>query len=623
MRFMFNNMLYQNSLIFESKGAVEGNEDAFLKLGEISIYDENLKSVINVPTEDFVKVVTDAMFMIQNKYKFFYTYIKYSKVFYIPTYPSKIGVNTMAVDDKKNLFMNVHFIYNSCKMDKNKIFGIIFHELMHNFLKHQKRTEIVYPKEYRTKEIHMKCNICQDYEVNSSMVEDNIVDSSFWDKMGGLYDSKYSGKRWEDILRENGDKEYENWLKRTGQALDEKTKKALEAIEKALKVLKDPDSTKGEKDKAKNELKKTIDEIYGKKTRKIVDKADINGLRREIEKLIDSRLADIGEMNGVLQDIFDDLMVHPKDMDDDDIRRTVGDIKKLKEHLMKNIEEICGTFRKMEDEMKDDIKKCIKSLGEALNVLHDGTFSPKDERKIVRKAKDDLEDLILNGVDKKKRAEKREKEIEDYKEKMKKEREEKTAAESKTSKELEKAKKRNPIKRFIDTFKNLRDLFDFGRISEETFDTFNEIIEEFDRLGDMNISIITDDDISTALKIIPRLNKNIKGDLEMLIKERIIKKKDVDVNSFSDDVFDALSKFLKVVIDEDEPASVKYGAMSNAVMELRKLGKLLKTKRKIRASEKYKKAYAETRNKLVKIYKEKGVEALIDEIKKLRSEYEK
>ena len=110
-------MIY-SPLIMESVSHPEGNEDAFLKLGEIDVYDNNLKSIITVKTEDFVKVVTDAMFKISNEYKFFYHYLKYSKVFYIPTYPSKMGINTMAVDEKKNLWMNVHFIYNNCKINR-------------------------------------------------------------------------------------------------------------------------------------------------------------------------------------------------------------------------------------------------------------------------------------------------------------------------------------------------------------------------------------------------------------------------------------------------------------------------------------------------------------------------
>ena len=88
-------MIY-SPLIMESVSHPEGNEDAFLKLGEIDVYDNNLKSIITVKTEDFVKVVTDAMFKISNEYKFFYQYLKYSKVFYIPIYPSKMGINIIS-----------------------------------------------------------------------------------------------------------------------------------------------------------------------------------------------------------------------------------------------------------------------------------------------------------------------------------------------------------------------------------------------------------------------------------------------------------------------------------------------------------------------------------------------
>ena len=78
-----------------------------------------------------------------------------------------------------------------------------------------------------------------------------------------------------------------------------------------------------------------------------------------------------------------------------------------------------------------------------------------------------------------------------------------------------------------------------------------------------------------------------------------------------------MEKFFKVLVDEDEPSSVKFGAMSLAVEELRKLGKKLKTQKKIKPSEEWKKSYKETRSRLLKIYKEGGKPALVDELKKM------
>lgn len=637
---MFNyNMIYY-PMLNESTIEVEGNEEEFLALGEIDVYDDTLKSIITVSTEDFVKVVTDAMFKISNEYKFFYMYLKYSKVFYVPTYPSKMGINTMAVDQKKNLWMNVHFIYNECKMDKERVFGILFHELMHNFFKHQERENKIYPMEYRTKEHHMKCNICQDFEVNGSMVDDGIVPENFWDKMGGLYNKEYIGKRWEDILKQYGDKEYENWMKRAGIKVDEKTKKALEAIEKALKTLKDPESTDAEKERAGEILKKKMDEMYGKTERKIVDKADHAGLRREIDKLLDTPLADINDLESDLMNVSDDLKKHPKDMDDEDIDITIKDIKGLRKKLMESVSEISEKFRKPESETKEDINKAMKSLADALNTLHEGGVSEKEERKIIRQAKDDLEGIIMNSIDKKKRMEKREEAIKKHKEKLEKEKVEKekskkdgeksggkgssstsdksTKKDEETPEErIERLKKKNPIKKFIDTFKNLQDLIRIDRISEKTYDDLNRGIHVLDKIIEVNIGDIVLMDVKEFMDLIPVLQSDMTDDLKKLKKKKILKMEDSDINDFTIEVFGALERFFKVLITEDEPNSVKFGAMSLAVNELRKLGKKLKTQKKIKPSKEWKEGYKETKEKLMKIYKEKGRDGVISELSKM------
>ena len=622
------NMIY-SPLIMESVSHPEGNEDAFLKLGEIDVYDNNLKSIITVKTEDFVKVVTDAMFKISNEYKFFYHYLKYSKVFYIPTYPSKMGINTMAVDEKKNLWMNVHFIYNTCKMDKDRVFGILFHELMHNFFKHQDREEKIYPRKYRTQQHHMKCNICQDFEVNASMVDDGVVPKDFWKKMNGLYNPEYAGKRWEDILRNHGDKEYENWLKLNGMKFSDKTKAALEAIEKALGVLRYPDSTDAEKERAGEILKKKMDELYGKKERKYIDRADLSGLRHELDKLNDSMLGEIDDLASSIQNVSDDLKKHPKDMDEHDIAVTISDVQTLRRDLIKAASKIADTFRKDPDEVKDDVKTAMKSLAEALNVLHDGGVSVREERKIIRKAKDDLENIIMTAVDKKKRTEKREEAIKKHKEKLEKEKKAKTtpvsgkdkkskkSAEEERLEKIAKLKSRNPIKKFVDTFKNLQELKKVDRISEKSYLAYDDMITILNELVEMNIKDITKKDINGVLDIIPDLRENSIDDLNSLVKRKILKMSLSNIKLFVNDIFDALEKFFKVLVDEDEPSSVKFGAMSLAVEELRKLGKKLKTQKKIKPSEEWKKSYKETRSRLLKIYKEGGKPALVDELKKM------
>lgn len=528
----------------------------------------------------------------------------------------------MAVDGNCNLWMNVNFIYNNCKMDKNKVFGILFHELMHNLLNHQSREEKVYPSKFRTPQHHMKCNICQDFEVNSSMVADDIVPKDFWSKMGGLYNPDYTGQRWEDILWKHGDDEYNKWLVMSGTVFSDKTKKALEEIEKALKVIRDPDSTDAEKERAGEILKKKMDEIYGKVDRKIIDRADLEGLRRELDRLNDSMLGDIDDISSSLQNVCDDLRKHPKDMTDDETTTTITDIKNLRDDLLNASEKIAETFRKGSDEVKKDVKKAIKSLAIALNILHDSKVSDKKERKVIRQAKDDLESIILNSVDKKKKLEKREEIIKKHKEKLKKEKEEKSSKSKKSKEEIarekiEELKRRNPIKKFVDTFKNLQELKKIDRISESTYIVYGNMISILDKLTEMNIKDITKITISGVFDIIPDMKTNSINDLNKLVKNKILKLSKSDIKSFVNDVYDALEKFFNVLIDEDETSSVKFGAMSFAVEELRKLGKKLKSQKKIHPSKEWKDAYKDTRSKLIKIYKEGGKDALKSELEKM------
>lgn len=612
------NLIYRPTLN-ESSSHSEGNVEAFLRLDEIEVFDDNLKSYIKVKTEDFVKVVTDAMFKISDEYKFFFTYIKYSKIFYVPNYPSKMGINTMAVDKNKNLWINVHFLYNECNMDKNKVFGILFHELMHNFLKHQARTFKMFPIESMTKAISVKCNICQDFEVNASMVEDGVVDAKFWDseKMGGLYKKDYAGMRWEDIFYRHGDAEYEDWMRRSGLKLDDKTKEALKAIEEALKTIRDTESTTAEKEKARDELRKRMDELYGKKDRKVVDRADLTGLRRTVDKLAESRLGEIGDIGSAFDNISSDLRTHPKDMSDHDVEIMISDIRTLKRELNKNKETIAETFRKTDEELDEDIKKAVRSLAEALNVLHDGSTDVRQERRVIRKAKDDLEDLMFNAIDKKKRKESRDKAIEEHKKRMEEEKDEMMKELKKAVEEEEKIRKRNPLKKFVDTFKNLQNLIKIDRISEHTAEILTEICSELNAIVNVPINELTKDNLKLVVDLLPELKSSLVADFQKIVRRRIIVGwRKPEIITWVNERFEDLERFFNVLFDESEPNSVKFGAMSSAVKNMRLVGKKLKTQKKVVASEEWKKGYKEMRDKLVKLYKEGGKEAVEKEIEK-------
>ena len=244
------------------------------RLGEVDIYDQNAKAYIKMKPSDIIKVVADAQYKIQRDYPYFNLFLEKCKVMYIPTFPSEI-TNTMAVDEYSNLWMNLSFVYNECKMDSKRVFGILFHELFHIFMDHCVRFNEKYPEDMFQgasmqgvrKKANMKANICMDYEVNASMVDDGIVSADFWKRMDGLYKKEYTGKTWEELMDEVGDQEYTNWLKNNGYSLDDVELKVLEAIEKAAKVLMNPNTEEEDKRFARKQLQKTLDEILGKQDR--------------------------------------------------------------------------------------------------------------------------------------------------------------------------------------------------------------------------------------------------------------------------------------------------------------------------------------------------------------------
>ena len=198
--------IYGDKLFESVIDSSAGNTEAILKQGTYPMYVDALGKVVDVDLKVIVNAVNSALGNLASEYDFMYKYIKWSRPMYVLGDPSDKRVihKTMAVDNKGNLWMNVHFIYNNLDCDKDKIFGILFHELMHNFLNHIERAKDVKSAEdmeslYRISpklfsNEHLKQNICMDYEVNCNMVADGVVSKDFWKEFGGCFDEKYFGK---------------------------------------------------------------------------------------------------------------------------------------------------------------------------------------------------------------------------------------------------------------------------------------------------------------------------------------------------------------------------------------------------------------------------------------------
>ena len=569
------------------------------RLGEVDIYDQNSKQYIKMKPSDIIKVVVDAQYKIQRDYPYFNLFLEKCKVMYIPTFPSEI-TNTMAVDEYSNLWMNLSFVYNECKMDSKRVFGILFHELFHIFMDHCVRFNEKYPEDMFQgssmkgvrQKANMKANICMDYEVNASMVDDGIVSPDFWKRMNGLYKKEYTGKTWEELMDEVGDQEYTNWLKNNGYSLDDVELKVLEAIEKASKVLMNPNTEEEDKRFARKQLQKTLDEILGKQDR------GEKTLQDTLEDLENTKLGDIGDISKRLEDVVYDLYKDPKGMSADELDKTLADMDALMDEMGENVEEISKQFGKEMGETGDDINKARQALKDAMKKINDGNISRDERQDLLDAAKDSLEDIISDEL---------------AKEKLKKKREERDS--KKAAERLERFKKRHPFRGLIILMKNFLDLREYGLVCKKTQDILEKVIDEFEPLTELNFDDMKKSMFKNLSDLLDDLRNSFFNDLVALIKNETILNKDEDyMNKLLDVAFDALYNALRKVIDKTIPIEDRNSLVKIAIQKMRLIGKCLKTQKVWRVGDDFKEAYIKEMKRLMEIYKKGGDEALFEEL---------
>ena len=569
------------------------------RLGEVDIYDQDKKQYIKMKPSDIIKVVVDAQYKIQRDYPYFNLFLEKCKVMYIPTFPSEI-TNTMAVDEYSNLWMNLSFVYNECKMDSKRVFGILFHELFHIFMDHCVRFNEKYPEDMFQgssmkgvrQKANMKANICMDYEVNASMVDDGIVSPDFWKRMNGLYKKEYTGKTWEELMDEVGDQEYTNWLKNNGYSLDDVELKVLEAIEKASKVLMNPNTEEEDKRFARKQLQKTLDEILGKQDR------GEKTLQDTLEDLENTKLGDIGDISKRLEDVVYDLYKDPKGMSADELDKTLADMDALMDEMGENVEEISKQFGKEMGETGDDINKARQALKDAMKKINDGNISRDERQDLLDAAKDSLEDIISDEL---------------AKEKLKKKRDERDA--KKAAERLERFKKHHPFRGLIILMKNFLDLREYGLVCKKTQDILEKVIDEFEPLTELNFDDMKKSMFKNLSDLLDDLRNSFFNDLVALIKNETILNKDEDyMNKLLDVAFDALYNALRKVIDKTIPIEDRNTLVKIAIQKMRLIGKCLKTQKVWRVGDDFKEAYIKEMKRLMEIYKKGGDEALFEEL---------
>ena len=566
----------------------EGNGEEIYDLNEISIIDQKTKKTVNVKTSDIIGVVNSARSFFRKKYPYLHIFLMSYKIMYIPVYPSKI-CPSMCVDDNNNLWINMHFVYNECDMDEHKVFGILFHEMFHIFLEHLIRFNKMFPESAKAlmspdvlSVANTKANIAMDYEINASMVADEIVSEDFWKIMGGLYKKEYMGRTWEDIYQNYGDKEYKEWLEHNGERINETEMKILEAIEKAASVLKDPASTEEDKARANKELQKTIDKLLGRDA-----DDDIQDILEEIKN---TRLGDIGEISNKMQDVIDDLYKSPSKMSDEQFNDLLEDIDNMAREMMKHASEIAKTFDKSEEETIKDIKKMRNTLRKSITQMREQKMTKHEKKDIADKIKDCLEDVITNEINKEK------------KDKKRKERDAKKEAERK-----EAFKAKHPLRKLIKVFNNLIKLGEdpYDLICPTSHKTMKDIVNLLDGYTEKNLSEITKDDIEDLEFSLSKLKKSLFNDLKALLDNKtILHKTEDDLHRILDSVFEVVERALFVHLvnpdlDDDEKSSV----LAVAADKLRIIGKVLKTQKSWRASDDFKEGFREKRNELMSLFK--------------------
>ena len=574
------------------------NEDIIEKLGEVDIYDYKKKSYVKMNASDIIKVASDALYKMQRDYNFLYQFITKCKLMYLPTFPSEI-TNTMAVDNFNNLWMNLTFIYNDCKMDSENVFGILFHELFHIFFDHLLRFNKKFPKSMFAsagpgvyKRANTKANLCMDYEVNASMVDDGIVPKDFFKVMGGLYKKEYTGMTWEEILDKYGDKEYDEWLLRNGESLDNIEKQVLDAIEEAAKVLMDPESDEADKRFARKRLQNKLDQIFGK------EDTGEKSLQDVFEDLAKTKLADHGDIASDLEDAADDLMMNPENMTGEELDKTLNDINKLIDDIEENSDAVADDFNKTADDVHKDAENVRQVLNDAMKKINEGGLSKEEKKELIEKAKDALEDVISDDVEK---------------EKLKKKREERDA--KRDTEKREKLKKIHPLRKLLIVFKNLAELYDIQLVSENTRDILNKCVDDIDILTEKNFGEMKKSDLKNIGDHMNELYDPILADLVKLIEnETILQKTEDDMEKILDDVFKTVFNALKRIFDPGLDDSAKGSLIKAAAMKLRNIGKLLKTQKKWRVGDDFKSGYMDEMKRLMEIRKEGGDEALFKEL---------
>ena len=193
MRYILTFETFNRTLIKDFPLNESMDYSALLQHEKVAIFDEDKQTIIYKNAIEFVNLIKESTSKFEN-YEYAKTIFREMHIILIAAIGSKL--NTMGVDGMGNMFINVNFLYNQCKMNVNKIFPILYHEVLHIQLSHFSRWKKFMEK---TGEVYSStANIIEDYEVNGVLVVKKVVDENFWEEMNGQYKKELLYERWEN-----------------------------------------------------------------------------------------------------------------------------------------------------------------------------------------------------------------------------------------------------------------------------------------------------------------------------------------------------------------------------------------------------------------------------------------
>lgn len=289
-----------------------------------------------VERKEIVKTVRDAITFLSFDWGSFFKFVSNFTIVYILDCPD---CQTMAVDDKMNIWMDARFIWKDLKHDPKLVGAVLMHEIFHVVYNHIERGQrwLVSQNKQLTPETSHDNNLAADVEVNVSLVRKGIIKKdTLKNEIRGLYLDKL----------ENNVPPMETILE------DEKLMNELRNMHPFK------NNTQEQENNNKEEITTTseFDDAYVEMKNKITDLVNKYGPEKAIEKL-----REIGAVDGINPKPSEDL--NP----DDVFALNFLTIKSFDEFI--NESNSNGYSTKM-----DGYRAAIeKAMQEIMSAINDGT----------------------------------------------------------------------------------------------------------------------------------------------------------------------------------------------------------------------------------------------------------